>query len=241
MTKVLPPPRVCPLPPDLINPCGATGPAYLAPPLSPEGRREIAAALGMPSLPPLLARQLEGGIARYRVQSRLPLVTAGQSIAAIDEALEALDAAEKSLCRFTDTVRSGVGMRTVGALNPSACEIVASIRKFRHESAARKDELRKLPRLGEAHGALGWLGSLVRFVFEAVHKADEDDETAALAHKKQLRKFTLRVFEAAGIRCGRFRWHRSRLDKFLGPVIPEPSLAAEIDIKEDDLDSRPPT
>jgi hypothetical protein len=156
----MPPVSLCPPIPDLFN-------------LSSDSRREIAAALGLPFLPPLLARTLEAGIARYRMQSCLPTVTVEENVAAIDRAVEALRVAESALLPFTNVSHSGVGIATVRALNPSACGVLASVGKFRTEALARKNELHRLPRLAAKHGALGWLGSLIRFVFEIVHEIIE--------------------------------------------------------------------
>jgi hypothetical protein len=78
---------------------------------------------------------------------------------------------EQEPVAFTDARHSGVGRKTVLALNAPACEVNASIRKFRIEAQARKEELRRYKRFGAEHGPLGGLCALVRRLFEIVQEA----------------------------------------------------------------------
>jgi hypothetical protein len=210
MSKPVPPTELCPVIAERFE-------------LSADNRRDIAAALGLPGLPPPIVRTLEAGIARYKMQSRLPFVTVGKNVAAINEALEALDAAEKALRPFRDTSHSGVGSKTVHALNSSACEVHASIRKFRIEAQARREELRRYKRFGAEHGPLGGLCALVRFVFEIVQEARE-----AEPKKKLLRTFALAVLQAADIPCDDYHIHPSRMDKLFTPEIRDDKFAAQL-------------
>jgi hypothetical protein len=191
--------------------------------LSDDARGEIAAALGLPGLPPPIVRTLEAGIARYKMQSRLPFVTVGENVAAIDEALKTFDATEKALRPFWDASHSGVGSKTVHALNPSACEVLAAIRKFRIDAQARKEELRRYKRFGAEHGPLGGLCALVRFLFEIVQKAREAEPKNEL-----LRTFARAVLEAADISCDDYHIHPSRMDKLFTPEIRDDKFAAQL-------------
>jgi hypothetical protein len=150
------------------------------------------------------------------MQSGLPLVTVGGNIAAIDGALIALDKAEKALRHFTDVSRSGAGSKTVHALSPSACEVLASFGQFRTEAQARKKELRQYKRFGAEHGPLGGLCAWVRFLFKTVQEAKE-----AEPKKGQLRTFALAVLQAADIPCGDYYNHPRRMDKLFTPTIPD--------------------
>jgi hypothetical protein len=143
-------------------------------------------------------------------------VTLGENIAAINGALLALDKAEKALRHFTDVSRSGVGSRTVHALNPSACEVLASFDKFRTEAQARKKELGQCTRFGAEHGPLGGLCAWIRVIFETVQEAK-----ATKPEKGQLRNFARAVFEAAGILCDDYQEHPRRMDKLFTQTTPD--------------------
>jgi hypothetical protein len=56
--------------------------------LSSDNRSGIAAALGLPDLPPLWVETIEAVIAVNKMQSGLPTVTVGENLAAIHEALD---------------------------------------------------------------------------------------------------------------------------------------------------------
>ena len=88
-------------------------------------------------------RTLEAAIAVYKMQASLPFVTVGENLAALNETLENLDAIQRSLGRFIDKKHSGVGMATVHAMNPSACEANAALRKVRVAAQIRKEELQQ--------------------------------------------------------------------------------------------------
>jgi hypothetical protein len=135
--------------------------------LSCNGRDALALALGLSALPPLIASTLEEAISRFKAQSRVPFVTAGQNIAALDVALSAAAGFEASLRPFVDLKCSGVGDKTSKALNPTALEALSSLRKFRTDAQSRKEKLLTLGRLGAEHGPLGGLCSLAKFVFAA--------------------------------------------------------------------------
>jgi hypothetical protein len=184
--------------------------------LSSDNRSEIAAALGLPDLPPLMIETIEAAIAVYKMQSGLPTVTVGGNVAAIDEALGKLDAAKKALRPFTDSRHSGVGRKTVLALNVSACEVNSSIRKFRIEAQARKEELRRYKRFRAEHGPLGGLGGYIRFLHDIVRGSSK-----AGPKRKLLRTFALAVLQAADIPCDDYRVHPSRMDKLFTPEIPD--------------------
>jgi hypothetical protein len=200
-----------PVPPAVLSPVSAK-PFKL----SPDSRRNIAATLELPDLPSLMGQAIEWAIAVYKMQSSLPFVTVGENVAAINEALRAADVFEKTLRPFTDTRRSRVGSKTVHALNPSAGEALASIGKFRAEAQARKEELRQYKRFGAEHGALGALGGYIRFLHDIVRGNSE-----AGPKQKLLRTFALSVFEAAGIPCGDYYDHPSRMDKLFTPKMPD--------------------
>jgi hypothetical protein len=102
------------------------------------------------------------------------------------------------------------------ALNAPACEVNASIRKFRIEAQARKEELRRYKRFGAEHGPLGGLCALVRRLFEIVQEARK-----AEPKKDLLRTFARAVLEAAGIPCGDYYDHPSRMDKLFTPKMPD--------------------
>jgi hypothetical protein len=62
MSKSVPPAALCPVFAEPFE-------------LSSDNRDEIAAALGLPHLPPPITRTLEAATAVYRMQTHLPLVT----------------------------------------------------------------------------------------------------------------------------------------------------------------------
>ena len=217
MGKPVPPPWHDPVPPFWLGP-GAPPVMPTTTPfgLSPEWCDLIASSLGLKKLPPLTKQTIELVISVYKMQSGLPTVTVGKNLAAIDEALEKLDAAKKALRPFTDVRHSGVGAKTVHALNPSACEVNASIRKFRIEAQARKEELRRCKRFRAEHGPFGELGGYIRFLHDIVRGSSK-----AGPKRKLLRTFAISVFEAAGIPWKDYFDHPSRMDKLLTPKIPD--------------------
>jgi hypothetical protein len=225
MPKALPPARLCPLPPELpARPDEARKKIADTASLHVDDRRKIAAAIGLPDLTPSLLSTIEAGIYRYKLQSRLPAVTAEQNIAAIDAALAALKTAEGALLPFIDVLTSGVGGPTARALNPPALDVKAAISRFREVALSREEYLLGLPSPGIRDVPLAWLGSLARFCFESA-MADTD----AAPDKERLRTFAIAVFKAAGFRCERFDWHRNRVDKYLGGIsFPETLLADKI-------------
>jgi hypothetical protein len=225
MPRAIPPVSLCPLPPELpARPDEAREKIADIASLHVDDRRKIAATIGLPELTPSLLSTIEAGIYRYKLQSRLPAVTAEQSIAAIDAALAALKTAEGALLPFIDVLTSGVGGPTARALNPPALDVKAAISRFREMALSRKEYLLGLPSPGIRDVPLAWLGSLARFCFESA-MADTD----AAHDKKRLRTFAIEVFKAAGFRCERFYWHRYRVDKYLGGIsFPETLLADKI-------------
>jgi hypothetical protein len=184
--------------------------------LSDDGCSKIASTLGLPWLPPSIVQTLEVRIGLYKMQSDLPFVTVGENIAAIDGALIVLDKAQKALRHFTDVNRSGVGSKTVHALNPSACEVLASFGNFRAEAQARKKELEEIKRFGVEHGPLGTLCAWVRVIFETVQEAKK-----ARAKKTQLRTFARAVLHAAGIPCDTYCEKPRRMDRLFTPIVPD--------------------
>jgi hypothetical protein len=225
MPKALPPAILYPLPPELpARPDEARKKIADAASLHVDDRRKIAAAIGLPDLTPCLLSTIEAGIYRYKLQSRLPAVTAKQNIAAIDAALAALKTAEGALLPFIDVLTSGVGEPTARALNPPALDVKAAISRFREMALSRKDYFLGLPSPGIRDVPLGWLGSLARECFESAMAA-----TDAAPDKERLRTFAIAVFKAAGARCGLFDLHRGRVDKYLGGIsFPETLLADKI-------------
>jgi hypothetical protein len=199
--------------------------------LSASGRDAIAASLGIPHLPPLMTSTLEAAISRYKAQSRLPLVTAGQNIAAIDVALSAADKFEASLRCFADLEHSGVGAKTAVPLSRPASEAITCIREFRAVAQSRKRELLTLSRrrLGAEHGPLGGLCSLIRFVFESAGHAPRklrDREARTTLHD-----FALAVLEAAKIPHGDYFDHKARLDKLFSMSLQDDLLASRLRIE----------
>jgi hypothetical protein len=108
MPKALPPVSLCPGQPELFR-------------LPDADRRKIAAALGLQALTPALLSTLESSISRFKFQSPLPRVTAGQSVAAIDAALAVLEAADDALLPFTDLSISGIGGPTAKTARLAGC------------------------------------------------------------------------------------------------------------------------
>jgi hypothetical protein len=229
MPRAIPPVSLCPLPPELpARPDEAREKIADIASLHVDDRRKIAAAVGLqdltPDLTPSLLSTIEAGIYLYKLQSRLPAVTAEQNIAAIDAALAALKTAEGALLPFIDVLTSGVGGPTARALNPPALDVKAAISRFREMALSRKEYLLGLPSPGIRDVPLAWLGSLARFCFESA-MADID----AATDKERLRTFAIAVFKAAGFHCEIFDWHRGRVDKYLGGIsFPEILLADKI-------------
>jgi hypothetical protein len=123
MSRSVPPPWREPIPPFWLGP-GAppVTPTTTTFKLSPDSCSWIATALGLKELPPLTKQTIELAISVYKTHIRRS-VTAGENIAAIDEALREADRLEKALSRFTDVRRSGVGDKTFRALSASAREL----------------------------------------------------------------------------------------------------------------------
>jgi hypothetical protein len=224
MSRSVPPPWRDPVPPFWLEP-GAPPVTPVTTPfeLSPDSCSWIATALGRSKLPPLTKQTIELAISVYKTHIRRP-VTAGGNIAAINEALREADRLEKALSRFTDVRRSGVGAKTFQALSPSARELQVSIRKFRADASARKEELQRNGRLGAEHGPIAVLCGHIKFLHDAARGGPECAEK-----RKQLREFALSVFKAAGIPRRHYYEHPSRLDKFFPAKIQDdPSLAAKL-------------
>jgi hypothetical protein len=183
--------------------------------LSTDSRREISAALGLRDLPLSMVRALEARISDYKMQLRLPSVSPGANIAAIDEALNTADAFEAALRPFTDQSHGGAGSKTVHVLRPFARDTLQPI-MFRLAALARRSELRRYKRFGPEHGPLGGLCALVRFLFEITQEARK-----APPKKEHLHSFARAVLQAADISCDNYINHPSRLDKLFTPPIPD--------------------
>jgi hypothetical protein len=184
--------------------------------LPDDARSEIAKTLGLPKLPPRIVYLIEEGVSRYRARLKVGPVSAGENIAAIDEALGLADKLEKSLSRFTDA-HSGIGEKTAHALNQPATDAVIAIKVFCANAQARKGELRDLGRLGPESGPLGGLCAWLKLTFETVQRSTGRD----LNGKTQLRVFARAVFKAAGIPCEKYYCHPHRMDKLFRLTVPD--------------------
>jgi hypothetical protein len=137
MPKALPPARLCPLPPELpARPDEARKKIADTASLHADDRK-IADTIGLPALTPSLLSTIEAGIYRYKLQSLLPRLTVGQSVAAIYAAVEALNDAEPALLPFCDISTSGVGEPTARYLNPIALDVKVDISRFREMALSR--------------------------------------------------------------------------------------------------------
>jgi len=156
---------------------------------------------------------IETGVALYRTNSKRGIVSAGENIAAIDEALKAAKDLELALRPFTDG-NTGVGAETFHELKSSASCLWVAITAFNAKASHRKRELRKLGRLGAEHGPLGALCAWLRLLFKVAEEGRHDG--LSRNSKKRLRAFALAVFEASGIPCEDYHCHPARLDKLFG-------------------------
>ena len=182
--------------------------------LSDADRSKIATTLGLPKLPPLMLQMIEAGVARYRTQSERGIVSAGENIAAIDEALKAAKHLERALRPFTDG-NTGVGEKTFHELKPSASGLWVAITVFNAKASHRKGELRRLGRLGVEHGPLGQLCALLHLLFKVAEEGRHDGGNS----KSRLRTFALAVFEASDIPCEDYHFHPARMDSLFGPPV----------------------
>jgi hypothetical protein len=180
MPRATPPDGLCPVIPQPFE-------------LSDDVRREIAAALGLSKLPPLMATVLEYNIGNYKTNTRQKVkATLGRTIAAIDEVLNAADAIEEALKPFTCPQRSGLGQGTYNALVPFATPLLGDLRTFRHKAKAQRKELDQSPPLPK-NPQLRQLCLLLRAIYEAVQEA------RAAINEKELRAFALVILGAADI------------------------------------------
>jgi hypothetical protein len=141
--------------------------------LSDDAHKEIAEALGLPKLPPLMATNLEYNIGNYKTNTRHKVkATLGRTIAAIDKALIAADAFEKALMPFTCPQRSRLGQGTYHALAPVATPLLGYLRTYRHKAKAQREKLGEHPPLPK-NPQLVILCLWLRAIYEAVQEARE--------------------------------------------------------------------
>jgi hypothetical protein len=93
-------------------------------------RRGIAAALGLPALPNIVARYIEGEIEVLKATSASVQPTIGDVQATIDDATKILSRANRALAPFTHPW-SGIDHESLDELAPLAQQITEAIAAFR--------------------------------------------------------------------------------------------------------------
>jgi hypothetical protein len=173
-------------------------------------RRGIAAALGLPALPNIVARYIEGEIEVLKATSASVQPTIGDVQATIDDATKILSRANRALAPFTHPW-SGIDHESLDELAPLAQQITEAIAAFRDAAASRSRALGKMRRLGPANRPLGQLCLILRLIFEAVQEALGSNAWSSA----QLHAFMYAVLEAAGIDCESYRSNPARLDALM--------------------------
>jgi hypothetical protein len=173
---------------------------------------------------------IEHGIALYKTLSSLPTAAVGQNIAAIDEALKAADKFEKTLRRFTDTWRSGVGASTFHNLYPYAGICLVAMNEFRAVARVGKKELRQTGRRGPEHGPLGALGRWLRLVFDVTEEVKQANPENKV---ERLRAFGRAVFEVADIPCHDYYAHPSRMDPLFNGRVPDGLMRPPAELRQE--------
>jgi hypothetical protein len=171
---------------------------------------------------------IEHGIALYKTLSSLPAKTVGQNIAAINEARKAADKFEKTLRRFTDIWRSGVGAGTFNTLNPYAGICLVAMNEFRAAAEVQEKKLRQTGRLGPA--PLGGLGAWLRLVFDATEEVKQDNPENKV---ERLRAFGRAVFEVADIPCHDYYVHPSRMDPLFNCPLPDGLMRPPAELRQE--------
>jgi hypothetical protein len=171
---------------------------------------------------------IEHGIALYKILSPFPVITKGQNIAAIDEALKAADKFETTLRRFTD-IESGVGAGVFHFLNPFASVCLAAMRVFCDAGQVKKKELRQTGRLPK-HIYLGGLCAWLRLVFDATEEVKRNDPATKI---QRLRALARTVFEVADIPCHDYYDHPSRMDPLFNCPLPDGRLRPPAELRQE--------
>jgi hypothetical protein len=184
-------------------------------------KHDLARALGLKALTPLVAGAIAEAIAVYKATERgSPDTTVGNTLAELADLRKRGRVFNRAVTRLADD-RSGVDCTTLGIMQPLAKAVLAgepgSRERLMAAAVARATALRNHPRVQTAKEPLRFFCGMLREIFQVAAAPEFKPPLGDGWH--YCRKFALEIFTAAGIEHADFIAHPERLTEYLGTDI----------------------
>jgi hypothetical protein len=186
--------------------------------LDDQQQRDLAKALGLTTLPALVAGAIGDAIACYKAtEGGSPDTTVGNTLAALGELKKAGRAYDRAVRRLADE-RSGVDYTTHALLQPLAMAALAGEpggqEKLSQAADLRAAELAQHPRVQTTKEPLRLFCGVLREIFVCAASPELKPPLGNGWH--HCRQFAMEIFVIAGIEPADFDAHPNRLTEYLG-------------------------